>query len=83
MTFSFVAWQCPNSVVVGGRVTAILMIVLGVTFVIFALFPTLKQGRYSRQTVGAPATGIQRFIFIFVGALAAYEGTKIVVLCHV
>jgi hypothetical protein len=59
------------------------LIVLGVLFVVFALVPGLKQGRRSPSKVGVPATGTQRAIMFLVGAVAAYEGLKTVVLCNV
>ena len=83
MTSSFIEWQCPKAELIGGHTTALFLLLLGVLFVVFALVPGLKQGRPSRLRVGVLATGTQRAIMFRVGAVAAYEGLKMVVLCRI
>ena len=83
MTFSVLQWSCPSYEASSGPLVPWILLVLGVLFVVLALFPGVRvSGAFSRQP-GVPAQVHHRVIFGIVGLLAFYEGLKIVIICKV
>jgi hypothetical protein len=82
MTFSALAWQCPN---IRGENSA-----LGVFLIALGLFALLVSVRkdakvaaaLSRHSPRYPARLHHRIILGIVGSASAYTGLKIVLLCH-
>jgi hypothetical protein len=82
MTFSILAWQCPN---IRGEnsMLGVFLIALG----LFALFVSIhKDARVgaalSRNSPRYPARLHHRIIFGIVGVASGYTGLKVVLLCH-
>ena len=82
MTFSILAWQCPN-VRGGNSVVGVLLIALGLFAMFVSVHKDAKVGAaLSRNSQRYPARLHHRIIFGIVGGACAYTGLKVVLLCH-